>query len=152
LMSRGVTARALIALGSLAMGASGAAIFLVVGPPTLTVASCFIFSATGGLIAGCIFATAPGASPEPRLTPITVGLIIQGGSIGQVFGPVIAGAVVQAFGWHAASAPVAIAAAIAGGLSMLLRGADRPRRCLCPKSISISPNSTVSIASTTKSI
>jgi hypothetical protein len=60
------------------------------------------------------------AAPEPRLTPITVGLIVQGGSIGQVFGTVITGAVVQAFGWHAASAPIAIA----GGLSMLLRGAE----------------------------
>lgn len=124
LMSRGVTARALIALSSLAMGASGAATFLVVGPSALIVACCFIFSATGGLIAGCIFATAPVAAPEPRLTPITVGLIIQGGSIGQVFGPVITGAVAQAFGWHAASAPIAIAAAFAGGLSMLLRRAD----------------------------
>ena len=124
LMPRGVTARALIALGSLAMGVSGAAIFLVGGSPTVIVASCFVFSATGGLIAGCIFATAPIAAREPRLTPITVGLIVQGGSLGQVFGPVITGAVVQAFGWHAASAPIAIAAAIAGGLSMRLHGAD----------------------------
>jgi hypothetical protein len=35
LMSRGVTADALIALGSLAVGASGAAIFLVGGPLTV---------------------------------------------------------------------------------------------------------------------
>jgi MFS transporter, DHA1 family, inner membrane transport protein len=128
MMARGIAARTLIAVGTLAMGAAGAAIFVLPGPPALVVVCCLLFSAIGGLVPGSIFATAPVAAPEPRLTSITVGLIAQGSSVGQMTGPVIAGAAVQAFGWQAAAAPTAIAAALGGGLSMLLVGPKAPDR------------------------
>ncbi len=126
LLAHGMRPARLMMLTSLATGACGVALFLPATPPTLAVLLGFAFSAAGGLLPPTLLACAPQAVPQPALTPLSLGLVMQGNYLGQVLGPLVVGAVVGAAGWAAAAIPVALAAAC--GVALGLRFGYSPRR------------------------
>lgn len=123
LLGRNLVARWLLfAIAIVVMGVAGTAIFLAPLPPLVIFLLCLVFSGVGGLLPATAMTTAPLLVAEPRLTPMSLGLIVQGSNLGQVVGPVTVGAAVDAAGWPAAAWPVAIAALLALLLTALLRG------------------------------
>ncbi|MCD0503203.1 CynX/NimT family MFS transporter, partial [Bordetella petrii] len=78
LLSRGVGRPLLLGSASLAMGAAGLGIFLPLLPDTPTFLLCVLFSAVGGLIPASLLSGAPLAAPAAALTPVVLGLIMQG--------------------------------------------------------------------------
>ena len=123
LIGRGVQRWILVAGATLVMGACSFGILLPLLPNSIVFVLCMLFSAAGGLVPATLLATAPMLSAEPRLTPFTIGLLMQGSNLGQVVGPVAVGSVIQTFGWSAVTAIVTIAALGAIGMTLLLRGA-----------------------------
>ncbi|MFZ5677024.1 MAG: CynX/NimT family MFS transporter [Pseudomonadota bacterium] len=122
LLGRNLVARWLLfAIAVVVMGLTGIAIFLAPLPPAVIFLLCLVFSGVGGLLPATAMTTAPLLAAEPRLTAMSLGLIVQGSNLGQVVGPVTVGAAVDAAGWPAAAWPVGIAAMLALFLSLLLR-------------------------------
>lgn len=121
LLSRGTARWRPMALASIVMGLSGAAIFLLPLPPLLIFLLCLIFSSVGGLLPATALTSAPLLAPRPPLAPMVLGLVMQGSNLGQVIAPVVIGTVVDKAGWPAAAWPVAIAAAAALALTFMLR-------------------------------
>lgn len=129
LLGRNLVARwTLMAVAALVMGLAGIAIFLLPLPPVHVFLLCLIFSGVGGLLPATAMTAAPLLAPEPRLTPMSFGLIVQGSNLGQVIGPVAVGVVVDKAGWPAAAWPVAIAAFLALLLTIWLRAFPTMRR------------------------
>lgn len=129
LLGRNLVARwTLMAISALVMGLAGIAIFLLPLPAFVILLLCVIFSGVGGLLPATAMTTAPLLVPEPRLTPMSLGLIVQGSNLGQVVGPVTVGSAVDRAGWSAAAWPVAVAALLALFLSLLLRRFTPMRR------------------------
>lgn len=131
LLGRNIVARwLLMAAATVVMGLAGIAIFTAPLPASIVFLLCVVFSGVGGLLPATAMTTAPLLAPDPRLTPMSLGLIVQGSNLGQVVGPVTVGAAVDAAGWPAASWPVAIAALLALLLSLLLRRFPPMRRSI----------------------
>lgn len=121
LLSRGVPRPLLLAGASLAMGATGLLVFLAVLPATPTFLLCMLFSAVGGLIPATLLSSAPLAAPAAALTPMVIGLIMQGNNLGQIVGPVAVGRAIDAYGWRAAALIVGLAALLAVAAAAGLR-------------------------------
>ena len=130
LLRRGVPRWVLVAVGSLAMGVSGAGILSAMLPQEAVLALAVVFAGLAGLLPGTLLGSAPILAASTRLAPIAIGLVTQGSSLGMVIGPVAAGSVVDAFGWSAAALLTAGVAAAAIGSSLALRRAflHRPSR------------------------
>lgn len=125
LLARGVSRIALIVLASLVMGLSGLGIFLGLLPDTATFLLCMLFSMVGGIIPATLLSSAPVLAPAATLTPVVVGLMMQGSNLGQVVGPVAVGGVIEALGWPAAAGLVAAAALLAILVALGLRSSLR---------------------------
>src|SRR3546814_10141753 len=95
------------------MGSAGLGIFLPLLPDTGVFLLCLAFSAMGGLIPATLLSGAPLAAPAASLTPIVLGLVMQGNNLGQIAGPVAVGRAIDAYGWHAAALIVTMAALLA---------------------------------------
>ncbi|MGE4248811.1 MAG: CynX/NimT family MFS transporter [Parvibaculaceae bacterium] len=128
LLGRGTARWQPIAFAGLVMGLAGMAIFLAPLPPFAIFVLCLIFSGVGGLLPATILTTAPLLVSEPRLAPMSLGLVMQGSNLGQVVAPVTVGAAVDAAGWSAAAWPVGIAAGLALALTFALRGLSGMQR------------------------
>ena len=132
LLSRGLDRSAMVAGASVVMGISGLGIFLPVFLDTATFLLCVMFSAVGGLIPATLLATAPIVARTPNLTPIAVGLVMQGSALGQVIAPVAVGRAIAFLGWHSAAVIVGFATLLVVLLTVFLRrptaSARRPRR------------------------
>ncbi|MGE7469058.1 CynX/NimT family MFS transporter [Bosea sp. NPDC003192] len=122
LLARGASRSSLIIAASLVMGLSAAGIFLGLLPDTATFLLCVLFSMVGGVIPATLLASAPVLAPAAGLTPVVVGLMMQGSNLGQVVGPVAIGGVIEALGWPSAAALVGGAAALAILTALGLRG------------------------------
>lgn len=127
LISGGLQRWKLIAGATLVMGLCSVGILLPVLPNSAVLALCMLFSAVGGLIPATLLATAPLLSSETRLTPFTVGLIMQGSNLGQVIGPIAVGSVINSFGWASVVGISILAATLCAGTSLLLRVVIRPK-------------------------
>lgn len=115
-----------IILANITIAACAIGIFTPDTPPWLAYGLCLVFSAIGGLLPGCVLGGAPPYAPEPRLVPVTLGLIMQGSNIGQVTGPALVGAAVAWWGWSAA-APVLAGVTVTGAiLTLALRRVQLP--------------------------
>lgn len=126
LLSRGMRPAALLAGASLAIGVAGAGVFQSALPGGVAILLCFAFSAIGGMLPAAILTCTPLASPAPALTPLGLGLVMQGNYFGQVLGPIVVSVVVASMGWSAAALPVLVAAvlgAVLGGFVKLERSA-----------------------------
>lgn len=124
LLARGVSRPVLVGGTCLTMGLAALGIFLPMFGDVPTFLLCLLFSAVGGLIPATLLASAPVVAPTAALVPVVVGLLMQGSNLGQVVGPVTVGAAIEAWGWHAAAAVVALSALAA---MLLARGMRFPR-------------------------
>jgi MFS family permease len=120
LLSRGAGRPALIIGAAAAMGLSAIGIFLPLLPATPAFLLCLLFSGIGGLIPATLISSAPIAAPA-ALTPVVIGLIMQGSNLGQVVGPAAVGGAIAAFGWSAAAIAVLVAALLAIAAAQALR-------------------------------
>ncbi|MCV9940548.1 hypothetical protein OIU35_29710 [Boseaceae bacterium BT-24-1] len=123
LLVRGVSRIGLIVFASLVMGLSALGIFLGLLPDSATFLLCVLFSMVGGIIPATLLSSAPVLAPTAALTPVVVGLLMQGSNLGQVVGPVAIGGVIEALGWPAAAGLVGGAAVLAILTALGLRGA-----------------------------
>ncbi|SEL49959.1 Predicted arabinose efflux permease, MFS family [Bosea lupini] len=123
LLARGVSRVGLIVAASLVMGLSAIGIFLALLPDSATFLLCVLFSMVGGIIPATLLSSAPVLAPAAGLTPVVIGLLMQGSNLGQVVGPVAIGSVIEAFGWPSAAGLVGGAAVIAVLTALGLRGA-----------------------------
>jgi predicted MFS family arabinose efflux permease len=115
-----------IILANLTIAGSAFGIFLPITPAPLAYGLCLLFSAVGGLLPGCVLGGAPPYAPDPRLVPVTLGLIMQGSNIGQVTGPVLVGAAVAGWGWSAAAPLMAGVTLTGAALTLVLRRVRLP--------------------------
>jgi predicted MFS family arabinose efflux permease len=113
LLSRGVGRPVLAGAAVLVIGLAGLGIFLPVLPDVPAFLLCVLFSAVGGLIPATLLSTAPVVAPAAGLTPIVVGLVMQGSNLGQIVGPVAVGGVIEVHGWPAGAGVVGLAAVLA---------------------------------------
>jgi predicted MFS family arabinose efflux permease len=127
LLARGVSRVSLIVFASLVMGSSAIGIFLGLLPDTATFLLCALFSMVGGIIPATLLSSAPVLAPTATLTPVVVGLLMQGSNLGQVVGPVAIGSVIEALGWPSAAGLVGAAAVLAILTALGLRGAPGRR-------------------------
>lgn len=125
LLARGASRVGLIVVASLVMGLSAIGIFLGLLPDTATFLLCVLFSMVGGIIPATLLASAPILAPAAGLTPVVVGLMMQGSNLGQVVGPVAVGGVIEALGWPSAAGLVGGAAVLTILTALGLRGAFR---------------------------
>lgn len=123
LLARGISRISLIVAASLVMGLSAIGIFLGLLPDLATYLLCLLFSMVGGIIPATLLASAPVLAPAATLTPVVVGLMMQGSNLGQVVGPVAIGGIIAALGWPAAAGLVGAAALFAMLVALGLRGA-----------------------------
>jgi len=111
LLSRGASARLLLAAGFLAMGLSGAAFLTDVLPPVARIVAGCVFTACAGVPPGVIWGLIPQIAARSGAGPaMTSGVIYQCAGMGQLLGPVLAGAAVQATGSWSGGALVILAA------------------------------------------
>lgn len=122
LLARGVSRVGLIVFASLVMGLSAIGIFLGLLPDKATLVLCVLFSMVGGIIPATLLSSAPVLAPAAALTPVVVGLLMQGSNLGQVVGPVAVGSVIEALGWPSAAGLVGGAALLASLTALGLRG------------------------------
>jgi DHA1 family inner membrane transport protein len=125
LLERGVARWVLVAAASAVMSVSALGIFLPVLNEAPTFVLCLVFSAVGGLLPATLIGTSATVAPSPRLVPMAVGLLMLGSNLGQMVGPVIVGGAVDALGWSAAAAIVAVAGVLGVLLAFGLRRAMR---------------------------
>ncbi len=67
--------------------------------PALATISALGLAISGALVASAQFAAIPFLTPRDGSVPVAIGLVCQAGGLGTVFGPPLAAAVVEAFGW-----------------------------------------------------
>lgn len=94
---------ALVAAWLAAAGFAVAAIaavpaFAAAGAATTTVAG-LVFAIAGGVIASALFAAVPYIVPKGGSVAVAIGLVAQTGGLGTVFGPPLAGHVIERYGW-----------------------------------------------------
>lgn len=123
LLARGASRVSLIVAASLVMGLSAIGIFLGLLPDSATFLLCVLFSMVGGIIPATLLSSAPVLAPAAGLTPVVIGLLMQGSNLGQVVGPVAIGSVIEAFGWPSAAGLVGAVAVIAILTALGLRSA-----------------------------
>lgn len=118
LIRHGVSARALVIGGSLAMALTAVIFLLPILPVTARLAACLAFSFLGGLLPPSLFGLVPQMAPGPQHVSAGNGLLMQGSSAGQFAGaPIVAWAVSLAGGdWRFALVPM-LAAAMAAILA-----------------------------------
>lgn len=130
LLARGVSRRLLLAGSYLIMGIAGVGIFPQVLGPVPVFLLCVLFSAVGGLIPATLISSAPLLAPSAGLTPVVIGLIMQGSNLGQIVGSVAVGIAIGTYGWVAASVivPFTLLLAIASALAISFDGRRVERR------------------------
>ena len=116
-LQRGMGAARLMARGFLLGGALGVLAFLPAMPTPAVLALGVAFSVVAGVLPATFLASVPQAAPAPRLTPMSMGLVMQGNYLGQVIAPMLVGALLAALGWLAIGVQVGIAALI--GLALI---------------------------------
>lgn len=106
---------------AITMGLCGLGIFLPVLGPAMALSLCLIFSAVGGLIPASLLSSVPRVTSTPAQAALTVGLLMQGSSLGQALGPVLVGSTVDRHGW-----PWAAAWVVAAALAMTWTACHKP--------------------------
>ena len=118
---RGLERPYVIALASVAMGLCAVGVFADTLPFGLRYGLALAFSAVGGVIPGTCFGVAQSLAASPAKAGPIFGGLIQGSGIGQLVGPPIVAATVEAAGnWRAAAGFIAIAALVNAGLALAL--------------------------------
>ena len=128
LLHKGAPRWAMIAGGSLIMGAASLAIFAPALPFVLRYAAVTAFTLLGGAVPPAVFSGAAAHAPSPALVGTTTGLIMQGSNLGQSIGPpAVATLAAATGGWTWSPAVLLAAAAVGSALALLLRRLERRR-------------------------
>ena len=125
LLYHGARRSVLLTAAYLVMGLAGIGVFLQVFGDMPTFLLCILFSGVGGVIPATLISLAPSLSPSAALTPMVLGLLMQGSNLGQVVGPVAVVGALQSYGWPAAAGIVLVAALLAGMAALIIRFDDR---------------------------
>jgi predicted MFS family arabinose efflux permease len=133
LLKRGAARWLLAASASAVMGLAAVGIFLPLLGALPAFVLCLVFSGAGGLLPATLIGTSPLVAPSLRIAPMGMGLLMLGSNLGQMIGPVVVGGAVDARGWPAAAAIVAVAGVAGVLLALGLRRAmartgSRPAR------------------------
>lgn len=88
----------LAAAGFAAAAVSAIPAFSAQGAATVTVAG-IVFAIAGGVTASALFAAVPYIVPTGGSVAVAIGLVAQTGGLGTVFGPPLAGHVIERHGW-----------------------------------------------------
>ncbi len=127
-LHRGVAHWVLIAVAALVMGLSALVIFSGLLPDALRYLACLVFSLVGGMLPTSALSGAQAFAPSPSQVGTMSGLIMQGSNTGQVVGPPLMAAVVQATGiWEASLSVMVAACAGAIAAAFVLRRCERRR-------------------------
>ncbi len=127
-LHRGVSHWVLIAVAALVMGLSAVVIFTGILPDALRYFACLVFSLVGGMLPTSALSGAQAFAPSPSQVGTMSGLIMQGSNTGQVIGPPLLAAVVQATGtWEASLSVMVAACALAIVAAFGLRRFERRR-------------------------
>jgi hypothetical protein len=95
----------------------------------IATAALMLFAIAGGLTASALFAVIPFVLLPDGSPPVAIGLVAQAGGIGTLFGPPLAGHVIETFGYP--SFGVLIVAVSVAGAAVLLPLILAPRRPTC---------------------
>ncbi len=120
LLRKGIRRWRLIAMASLGMGCCAMAIYAPGKIFMVNYCGCLMFSLVGGLIPASAIGGAPVYAPSKTMIATTMGLIIQGGQSGQVFGPPILAFLVSATGTWSVGAYFLSSVALAGVMFSLI--------------------------------
>lgn len=122
LRGRGAPRWVLICAGSAVMGLSAVGIFAGGLPLEWRYACCVLLSLAGGIIPATLIGATPDLAPSPNAMAATVGVVMQGSTLGQVAGPPAVAAVATSVGgWGATPLVLGAAALVAIALGLALR-------------------------------
>ena len=105
----------LAAAGFAAAAVAAIPAFASSGAVTATAAG-LIFAIAGGVTASALFAAVPYIVPKGGSVALVIGLVAQTGGLGTVFGPPLAGHVIEAYGWAGYAWFLAAVAGVGGVL------------------------------------
>lgn len=129
LMQRGMPRWAMVAGGSIAMGAMAVGVFASALPDAWRLASVLVFSFLGGVIPSAVFSGAPVHARSPQHIGTTNGMIMQASHLSQSVMPIlIAWAASRMGGWGASLGGMLALAAIGLLAGFALRGFERRLR------------------------
>lgn len=115
---RELRAAALLSVGGFAVSAAAAVPAFVSGDPIVATLAAGLFAIAGGVTASALFASVPFIVPGQGSASVVIGVICQAGGIATLFGPPLAGYVIEGYGW-AALGWFLLAASLAGLLCLV---------------------------------
>jgi CP family cyanate transporter-like MFS transporter len=111
----------IIAIVAAIMGVAAAGVFIETLPFTLRYVLALVFAIVGGVIPGTCFGAVESFATSPAKSGPIFGGLIQGAGIGQLLGPPIVAAIVEAMGsWHGAALFIAAGALMNVALAVTL--------------------------------
>lgn len=125
LLQRRVKRVTIILGATLSMAVCASAIFMNGVPDIARLVLAGVYSATIGLVPGCLFTALPVHAPRPQLVGAATGLLMQISNFGALIGPPITAALVSRGGWPAASWMTACALGIAALAGVFLHWRER---------------------------
>ncbi|QNP49029.1 MFS transporter [Diaphorobacter aerolatus] len=115
LMRRGIASHRIVSAGFVVAAICIPMLFWLKLPPVVAAVCAAIMIGCMGGVPGALTAIAPKVAPSPTLIAPTIGFMLQGSYVGQLVGPMSAGALAQAGGWVLVAwmlLPLAVAGAI----------------------------------------
>ena len=111
----------IIAIAAAIMGIAAVCVFIEALPFALRYILALIFAVVGGVIPGTCFGAVESFAASPSKAGPIFGGLIQGAGIGQLLGPSLVAAIVEAIGsWHGAALFIAASALINVALALVL--------------------------------
>ncbi|MBV8962048.1 MAG: MFS transporter [Hyphomicrobiales bacterium] len=111
----------IIAIAAAIMGIAAVCVFIEALPFALRYSLALIFAVVGGVIPGTCFGAVESFAASPSKAGPIFGGLIQGAGIGQLLGPSLVAAIVEAIGsWHGAALFIAAGALINVALALVL--------------------------------
>jgi MFS family permease len=121
----------LAAIGFAATAAAALPAFAGTSAWSTTLAA-IVLAISGGVAASALFASIPLILPKGGSAAIAIGLVCQAGGIGTVFGPPIAGQIIESYGWPGFGWFLAVSSAV-GIVSLVPLLAGRAERRLAAR-------------------
>jgi DHA1 family inner membrane transport protein len=125
MLQRRVKRVAIVLGATLSMAVCASAIFIDGVPDLARLLLAGVYSATIGLVPGCLFTALPVHAPRPQLVGAATGLLMQVSNFGALIGPPITAALVSRGGWPAAAWMTGSALTIAALAGVFLHWRER---------------------------
>ncbi|WP_199925237.1 MFS transporter [Neorhizobium sp. SOG26] len=118
----------LIAIPSVLLGVLSVVVFANGYPVWLRYGASILYAVSSGAIPATIMGLLPVYAPRQDLVGTFSGFVVQGSSVGQVFGPMFLAAIASAMGWSGAPLYIGAMGAIGFVLALCLRHSERTTR------------------------